>query len=770
MMRWAGTFCSAGWLLLGLAVVLVGCEQRQPESPPETFRYHLPSVPTSLDPATARDPQALAVIDHLFAGLMRRGRLAADLAGGISEPELAQSYSVSADGLRYEFQLRPNAHFHNGRQIEAADFKISWERLLAPETASPHGWLLEPIKGAEAFRRGAATTVTGIEVEDPRLLRIRLTKPFAPFLDHLANPAASVVPHEEIEHLGKNFSRQPIGSGPYRFVEWINESRLHLAAFDGYPQTQASPEHLTFEVIPNEKEALRQFQAGRLDLLTRLPAGSQEKLPVGLRLSPGLGWYGFCFRCDQEPFDDPRVRRAFAQAVDRLLDAAREASDATKRIALYRRAEELILNDAPCVALFHDTKTVLLSNRWRTVPLDSMHRDLAKEPVTFHYHLPAAPTTLDPAWANDSISSGLIDRLFDGLMRMDRVRNVPEPELAQSYTISEDGRVYDFRLLPEARFHNGRPVRASDVKYSWERVLAAPVDSPNAWLFEMIVGVDAFRAGEAESVSGIEARDPHVLRVHLKAPFAAFLYNLTVPAASVVPQEEVRRWGENFEHQPVGSGPFRFQGWDRGQVIFAAFDDHARHPPRVRRLIYQVAENDEALRRYEVGELDLVSHIPMGSLGLLRRSYSADLRLFPSLIWSGFCFRCDRDPFDDPRVRRAFSLVIDRDSVVKKLGKLQRTASTGFVPQGIPGHNPETLTKGYDLKRARALFAEAGYNRRGPFPAQIYHSYTGESVERRVKLLIAEFSKLGAEVDHRALDFSVLLKAKMEGSSGTLLV
>ncbi len=387
-------------------------------------------------------------------------------------------------------------------------------------------------------------------------------------------------------------------------------------------------------------------------------------------------------------------------------------------------------------------------------------------PLVFRYHLSAAPTTLDPARGEDAYSAGVIDRLFDGLMRLDRVGNVPEPELAQSYAVSDDGLVYEFHLHPGARFHNGREIRAADVKYSWQRVLAPQTGSPRAWLFELVAGAGAFRAGKADAVAGIEAPSPAVVRVRLREPFAPFLYHLTDFAASIVPREEVERLGEGFGRRPIGSGPFRFVAWeDDARVELAATGDGRRPRPQVDRLIYQaIPDGQEALQRYQDGQLDLVSWLPSGSLTALQQSYSSDLRIFPGAYWFGFCMRCDQPPFDDPRVRRALALAVDRNALVRELGEAQYTAIVGFLPQAVPGHDPATLNDGYDPDRARALLAAAGFPGGAGFPRQVYATRTGELDAKVAQSLSAAFAELGLVVGSDAMAFSALVEAWRERS------
>ncbi|XP_020908428.1 uncharacterized protein LOC110246427, partial [Exaiptasia diaphana] len=172
------------------------------------------------------------------------------------------------------------------------------------------------------------------------------------------------------------------------------------------------------------------------------------------------------------------------------------------------------------------------------------------EPKVFRYQLTSAPATLDPALAGDTASGGVIDRLFDGLMKLDRSTDQPVADLAEPFLLSDDGLVYSFQLKSGVLFHSGRPIQASDYRASWERLLAPENDSPNAWLFELVEGAEAFRNGTVDTVSGIEVEDPYVLRIRLVRPFAPFPYHLAAPAASVVPIEDVVRLGGDFERQP----------------------------------------------------------------------------------------------------------------------------------------------------------------------------------------------------------------------------
>jgi len=395
--------------------------------------------------------------------------------------------------------------------------------------------------------------------------------------------------------------------------------------------------------------------------------------------------------------------------------------------------------------------------------------DGSEEPVTFRAQLPNHPETLDPAQAVSVYSLGVVDRLFDGLMRLDRTSHEPVPHLAESVQVSPDGLSYEFRLSPAARFHNGRQVRASDFVISWQRILDSETDSPSAWLLEPITGAREYHEGLAAEVAGLEAVDPDLLRVRLEQPFAPFLHHLATAATSVVPHEEVAALGQAFTSAPIGSGPYRLVENLRGlRLVLEAVETAIGGRPAAERLIFEVVPRwDDALKMFEAGDLDLLTQLDAVAIPELRARHSAHLHTLSGFGWNGFCFQAGRAPFDDVRVRRAFALAVDRDALVETLGPGRFEASASLLPAAVLGRGSEGPVRGHDLERARELLAEAGY---GPgasaerdFPPVVFTGAPHLS-SRAVTLFATEaLLELDLPVSYRLIEFSTLLEGHAEG-------
>ena len=207
---------------------------------------------------------------------------------------------------------------------------------------------------------------------------------------------------------------------------------------------------------------------------------------------------------------------------------------------------------------------------------------------TYRMPLASEPSTLDPARFGEIYAMTVANNLFDGLVEFDSNLN-PVPAIAKVWKISRDHQVYTFRLRRGVRFHNGREVTAQDFVFSFTRLLDPKVDSPAASLFLNIRGAEDFRNGKARQVAGLKAKNTHTLVIELNRPFAPFLSILAMANAKVVPQEAM---GQDFDHRPVGTGPFKLQSWQANKaIILTANSQYFGGKPYLNELKFNIYKN-----------------------------------------------------------------------------------------------------------------------------------------------------------------------------------
>ncbi len=301
--------------VLSLSMLLLqGCSSET--RIPGYIYYRLPNDPATLDPALVVDVNSGVVASKIFNGLVRLGD------GMKIAPDIASEWKISSNGLQYTFSLRKGVAFSDGREVKANDFKFSFERVLNPETKSPFSWIFEHVKGADEFASGEADEVSGIRVVDDYTLEITLKRPFSPFMGLLTMPAAYVVPLEYILYLGPGFSSRPVGTGPYRLVEWRSNRDIELQARKDYFEGAPKAKGMVYRVIPEELTAIAEFELGNLDVIS-IPFSSfgryvnSKKWGSYVSSVEGLNTYYVGLNCSRPPFDDPELRRAINMAVDR---------------------------------------------------------------------------------------------------------------------------------------------------------------------------------------------------------------------------------------------------------------------------------------------------------------------------------------------------------------------------------------------------------------------------------------------------------------------
>ncbi len=328
------------------------------------------------------------------------------------------------------------------------------------------------------------------------------------------------------------------------------------------------------------------------------------------------------------------------------------------------------------------------------------------------------PREYDPATMHSNVQIPV----FSGLVSFDPQLNLV-PELAESWTVA-DGVVYTFKLRANARFHNGRPVTAPDVVYSWERAADPATDSDTVLTYlGDIVGIREMHAGEADHISGLKVIDDHTLQVTIDAPKPYFLLKLTYPTGFVLDQDNVES-GPDWYRTPNGTGPYRLRRWDEFKLqLYERNEDYYLAPPAIRYVIVQLYSGS-SLRLYEAGEIDMTG---VGSFNVPRfqdptEPLHADLRTGFNFCTSYINFDATQPPFDDVKVRQAFSLAFDRQQYIDIVLNGIGAPAKGLYPPGLPGYNIDLESLAYDPDRARQLLAESKYGGPETLPPIVYTS------------------------------------------------
>jgi peptide/nickel transport system substrate-binding protein len=313
-------------------------------------------------------------------------------------------------------------------------------------------------------------------------------------------------------------------------------------------------------------------------------------------------------------------------------------------------------------------------------------------------HISLAPTWFDPAETSGIITPFMVIYALHDAMLKPMPGNPVAPSLAESWTMSPDGLVYDFVLRKGVKFHNGEPVTAEDVKFSLERYRGAS------------------NKALKESVAAVETPDPGRVRIRLKRPWPDFMtfYLGATGAAWIVPKRYVEKVGDDgFKKAPVGAGPYKFVSFTPGvEVVLEAFDQYWRKAPNVKRIVLRsIPDETTRLAALKRGEVDIAYNLRGELAQEIRRTSGLTLKpnVGQATHWVYFSEQWDpKSPWHDRRVRLAANLAIDRQSMnqADALGFAKLTGS--IIPASFefywqpPGYP-------YDRARTKQLLAEAGY-------------------------------------------------------------
>ena len=280
-------------------------------------------------------------------------------------------------------------------------------------------------------------------------------------------------------------------------------------------------------------------------------------------------------------------------------------------------------------------------------------------------------TTLDPAIGYDWQNWSPLKSLFSRLMDYKPGTTELAPDLAESYEVSADGLTYTFHLRHGVKFTNGRELTADDVKYTYDRTTNPKTQSPGAGFFKSIKGFDDIQAGKTDTLAGVTAVDPDTVKIELSKPDATFMQVVALNFSGVVPKEEVAKWGADFGHHPVGSGPYKMTEWTLGQrIVFERNKDfYVPGFPYLDKIVFEIGQEPlVALLRLQKGEIDLAgdSVPPAKFLEVMNDPTWSKLTLHAPQLQTGYVtMNVEMKPFDDVRVRKAVNMAINKERIIK---------------------------------------------------------------------------------------------------------
>ena len=372
-------------------------------------------------------------------------------------------------------------------------------------------------------------------------------------------------------------------------------------------------------------------------------------------------------------------------------------------------------------------------------------------------------STLDPAIGYDWQNWSMIKSLFDGLMDYEPGTTELRPDLAESYEISDDGLTFTFKLRPGVKFHNGREMTADDVKYSIERVVNPETQSPGAGFFASIKGVDT----PDDGVEGITVVDPLTVRFDLSRPDATFLHVMALNFAHVVPQEAVEEHGADFGKNPVGTGAYRMTDWTLGQhVVFERNADYWREGvPKLDKITFEVGQEPTvALLRLQRGEVDVLGDgiPPAQFLEVKDDPQYKDWIIEGGQLHTGYVtMNANTEPFDDPKVRQAVNMAINKDRIVRIINNRAVPANQP-LPPSMPGYAKDYEGYPYDPERAKALLAEAGHP--DGFSTELYVMNTDPN-PRIAQAIQQDLAAIGIDAELASLAQANVIAAGGDGTA-----
>ncbi len=371
----------------------------------------------------------------------------------------------------------------------------------------------------------------------------------------------------------------------------------------------------------------------------------------------------------------------------------------------------------------------------------------AKAPVTDTLFVATAydAKSLDPTLTNDVASSNIMCEIYENLVQLNDKGEVI-PMLAESFK-QLDPVSYEFKLRKGVKFHNGEEMKASDVKFSLIRAAKA--------------GPIAHITGEIDTESFV-IKDNYTISFKIKKPITGFLGGLILSAGSILSEKAVIAGGDNYAMNPVGTGPFKFVSWTKGNMIeLARFDGYIGKKPSFGKMVIKVIpEPTNRVIELESGGVDIAYEVTANDLKRVQDDANLQILRVVDNSTTYMGFNTQKKPYNDIRVRQAISYAINTPLVIKSVWRGIGQVAVGPVAPNVNFSDKSLKPHEYNVAKAKALLAEAGYAT--GFKASIWTNEKKERVDMAT-IMQSELAEIGITVDIKVLEWGAYLDGLLKG-------
>ncbi len=342
-------------------------------------------------------------------------------------------------------------------------------------------------------------------------------------------------------------------------------------------------------------------------------------------------------------------------------------------------------------------------------------------------------TTFDPILISQNADLWVIINANAMLVRNNYDGTAVEPDLAESWDISDDGLVYTFHLRPDLKFSDGSPIKGSDIRFSLERLR----DTKEAVFGAMY-----------SPMKTIETPDDRTVVITLSQPTAPFITFIAMFAAAILPEDQVKNRYDEFLEHPIGAGNYKIVEWKRGEYVALEKNPYsweAPAKPKLDRVEWQYIPNDNTrILKLQAGEIDAMIFVPFNRVAELQQDPNLEVRLDPSTREDHLLVNHSHPPLDNKSVRKAICMAIDLDAIVQGATFGLGTPANSYIPKGSMFYNPENPRCPYDPGKAKQMLADAGVK---DLQLKLLLS-AGDATGEQVAVLIqSQLAKIGVTVN-----------------------